>query len=310
MERNFIFLLGLKKISQRKMVRVLILFLLLSLTNQTFAQDNDSNDSICKGIVQNMLSNIDQMESAHFKMLSTERYFGEMKSSNSEVHITFSPQKKVYLKVIEPNGSNGPELLYLEGENNNEVLISPNKFPYINLSLSPQNSFLRRNRHHTILEAGGKYMGTIVETSFKKALENDFGKYFKLLEDTIFKGIPCHVIHVDNPNFNYFSYTSKKGETVLSIARKFSVSEYKIMEANQDSDLDGYTDELDVLELKIPNSYSNHFVLFIEKENYLPIYQEIYDDLGLFGIYEYKLFEPNPDLPINTFSSENPAYGF
>ena len=42
----------------------------------------------------------------------------------------------------------GAEIMYVEGENDNKVLLNTNSFPYVSLSLNSENSLLLSGGHH------------------------------------------------------------------------------------------------------------------------------------------------------------------
>lgn len=283
------------------------IFALCSFVFFTRLTIHESDKQKTQRIIEDMIEKVENLKTAHFSMSYKERFHGAYISSQSEVYIQFTP-RKIYLRVIKGNGEKGPELLYKHGENNNNALISPNKFPYFNISLNPRGSFLRKNRHHTILQAGGKYMISILKSSYKKAIKRNFQKFFKYKGEKDFLGIPCYVIHVDNPNFRYFNYQVKPNESLKDVANKFHVSEYKIVESN--SSIEDYDSDISASNIKIPNSYSSHLILYIDKKNHLPLYQEIYDDKGLLSQYSYQFFEADLNLSMDVFNEENPSYGF
>ena len=74
--------------------------------------------------------------------------------------------------IEDPN--KGTEILYIEGENNGKAIVNPGKF-LPTLKLSPYNSLLTKEQHHTILSSGFSIVGKIVESGVKRA--DDRGKF-------------------------------------------------------------------------------------------------------------------------------------
>lgn len=208
---------------------------------------------------------------------------------------------QIYSRQEEPN--EGLEILYVEGDNH--ALINPNGFPWFNLRLDPKGSRMRKDQHHTILESGYDHVVSILKYLFEKYDE----KINNLtdLQDTVWNDRPSWVVGFNNPNFRYMSYKAKENETVLSIADKFKLSSYMILKLNEIVDrnevLTGRT-------ITIPSDYSSKMKLIIDKELMVPLVMQVYDDKGLFEVYQYSELKVNPTFHPSEFSESYPDYGF
>jgi outer membrane lipoprotein-sorting protein len=255
-------------------------------------------------IISNMSSSIETIKTLKYKLKKKERIEDEFKLGEQEVKYNRSP-KKVYTKIIAPN--KGVEVLFREGENNNKAYVNPNAFPYITLTLDPFGSTMRNNNHHTVYEVGFDYINSIVSQIAKKS-GKDFEKYFHYKGDTLFNNKDCYKILIDYTPFKYENYTVKAGESLKVIAYKFFISDYMILEINED--IDDYNDVSAGQIIKIPNAYARKTILCIEKKTNLPLLQAMYDEKGLFAQYEFYNVQVNPSITEAEFTKDYKDYNF
>lgn len=253
-----------------------------------------------KTIIADMLKAIDGIRSLRYTLKFTERIKGKVKNSESHIKLQTSP-RKIYMSL------NGPELLWIEGSNNGMALVNPNAFPYFNLNLDPSGSLLRTDQHHTIHEIGFDYMADILDYEAKKAGEK-FDKIFVYTGDGSINGRNCYKVTINNPDFTFINYTIKKGENIITIARKQRLSEYMILENNPG--IKDYTSVKEGTQIKIPSSYAKFTTLFIDKQNLLPIGNKILDDKGVFELYEYHNLQLNPKIAPEEFTKDYKDYKF
>jgi len=112
---------------------------------------------------------------------------------------------------------------------------------------------------------------------------------------------------IDDPTFTYTTYTAKKGENMFTVAAKFLVPEYSMVE------LDGvknFEEDLGGKVLKIPTSYARKTVMYVDKENFFPVFQEVSDDKGIFERYQFFNLLVNPSFKPNEFTEDFPEYNF
>jgi len=257
--------------------------------------------------LSNMVESIENMKSFSGEMIGHERVDGEIQLAHSRMIIQFQP-RKLYAQTILEDGSKGAEILYRTGENDNKVLISPDGFPYVNVSLSPFSSFMRNGRHNTILEAGGTYLGQVIGTMLNSLDSVSLGNSIRFDSIIQFNEKPCYQVTILNEDYGYKSYTMQEGESLRDVALKHNLSEYKLVECNEN--IDGFNDGSDGDVIRIPTSYAKRTILYLDTNHFMPWYMANYDDVGLYSSYEYKQIEVNPVITDQTFNPENPAYGF
>ncbi len=260
------------------------------------------NAQTAKEIIEKMLLSISQTKTLSYSSVLTERINGELQIAENKIKLNVSPFKSyVYL------AKSGIEVLYVSGKNDNKAIIKPNKFPFINLNIDIQSSLLRNKQHHTINELGFGYFGEIISSDIVKAGAK-FESRLSLKGLKKWETYDCYVITIENPDFGHVTHVVKPNETVISIAKKFKVSEYMILELNQN--ISNYQDIKAGQIIKIPNYYSKKSILYIDKKTYLPVLKAIFDDKGLFEKYEYKNLLKNPPLLEEEFTTEYKDYGF
>ena len=198
----------------------------------------------------------------------------------------------------------GVQVLYVSGERDNKALV--NKM--FGIKLSPFNSLIRKNQHHTILESGfGLLIGSIRDAKKRSQAQNSFDQVFQLAGSVTFEGKSCYKLILTDPTFTYESYTMQDGESLYSIAMKKKVCEQLIVEKNG---LGGFGSGKSGQTIQIPSSYAKKTILYIDKSNMHPIYQEMYDEKGMFEKYTFYDLKVNPSFTSKDFSEGNSAYDF
>ena len=256
-------------------------------------------------LIKTMLVRTKQIGTLKFTLKTHERFQTTMFKQKAYYKLIYEPFK-VYYKQEYP--VKGLEVLYVNGSNNNKALVSPNSFPWINLSLDPYGNLIRENQHHTIFESGFDYMVSILEHLLNKYDTNALSmiKSYKLVN---LNGCIYHKIILENQYFKYFSYTVKKGETIKTIAKKFKINNYMIIEKNKN--INDFNDNINPGQIiKIPNDYAKKIIIYIEKQRMIPVVMKIYDDKGLYEYYEFSNISINPEIKPEEFSKDYAGYGF
>ncbi len=243
---------------------------------------------------------IDKIKTLRYELKCNERIKGKMVHSESKVKLQVNP-RKLYLFV------NGPELLWIEGKNNSDAYVNPAAFPYINLNLDPYGSLMRKDQHHTIHEMGFQYMADILKDG-KKKVEGKLDKHFKVIGEELFNGRMCYKLTIAFPDFEWENYKVKKGENLVTIARRLRLSEYMLLERN--SKIKWYDDVKEGQIIQIPNAYSKLTLLLIDKEYMLPVSNKVFDDLGLYETYEYNNIKINIPILPEEFTKNYTGYNF
>ena len=255
----------------------------------------------CKEILQNTIEAIENIQTLKFHLKCIERIKGKLLSTESLVKLNASPRKiYIYLK--------GPELLWLAKKNNENALVNPDGFPYINLNLDPMGSILRDNQHHTINEIGFSYFAAIIKNSMQ-ITGDKFDDYFKCGGSIKWEDHDCYFITAEYPDFKFVDYIVQKGENLVTISRKLNVSDYMLLEINS-AKVNNYHDVKANQKIKVPNVYGRKMILYIDKDLFIPRVLKVYDDKGLFESYEYHDLQLNPKIAEEEFTREYKGYGF
>lgn len=239
-----------------------------------------------------------------YDFVRTERVDGTMISNTTRIKMQKKPYS-IYVQEITPN--EGVEILFPDPQDEGKALVNPNGFPWINLKLDPMGEIMRRNQHHTVYEGGFDYIVSVMEYIFYKYRSQltDIVQYEGM---TLVDGHSCDMITLTNPGFKYINYTVKKGETVSSIATKYRLNEYMILEKNKGL---GFTKSLqDGVVIKVPSDYSARLTICIDRERQIPLSMKIFDDEGLFEFYEFKNVTVNPKIRPEEFSDNFSDYSF
>jgi outer membrane lipoprotein-sorting protein len=284
---------------------VVIIVFLASMTNiqaQSFSNNIDSMS--CHTAILKMFSAIDDLNTAKFKLVSIERVENEMLTSSAVGVIQYEP-KKLFFRSFDEKNELLFEIMYIDGQNNNNALVSPNGFPFFNLNLNPLGSTIRNNRHLTILDAGGVYLVDMIRlglvTYSKKGDINNRLQIAKISETET-------KLTISNSDYDFTTYTVKEAESMRDICYKLAVPEYKIIELNESV---SNFDDLDAgQQIIVPTVYATKFEVIIRNDDFIPTKVKIYDEQGLFASYEYLFFETNPIINSQTFNKDNPAYTF
>jgi Protein of unknown function (DUF1571) len=279
-------------------MRKFIFFLAFIITG--FSEGDDKPN--CKIILKKMISEIENIHSMRYKLHAMERVGGKFLIADSELKIVISP-RKVYLK----NSNKKLEVLYNDGENNNHAFINSNKFPAFCISLNPTNGIMRKAQHHTIHDLGFAYISQIISGSMNENSQI-FEKSFFYLGIVERNGRQCHKIYNEFKNFKYINYTIKKSETIRSISDKFNCGDYRILEKNSSIKFGQVLSEGTII--TVPNCYSSKTILYIDAITSLPLSIRIFDDEGLYEVYEFTEVCVNTVFKDDEFSKKYFEYNF
>jgi len=281
-------------------MRQLLLIHCLLLCNLATAQKKLS----ARELFDNMFSNMDKVRTCTYVLNIEERVFDKISNSQYIAKVNVTPLK-IYTYSVHPNP--GAEALYVTGANNGKVLINPNKFPYINLSLSPNSMLLRKPHQYNILQMGFGYFHEIL----RKNLIKDPTKFYasiSLKEDIVHNKKEFHVLEIISSDFGYTNYTVLNGENVTDIAAKLLVNDHMILELNDD--IDDYDDVKPGQIIKVPTSFAKKITVYVDKLTYLPLVQIVYDDKGFYSKIEFSSFILNPVIQPEEFTRNYSKYRF
>jgi outer membrane lipoprotein-sorting protein len=103
-------------------------------------------------IMQRMASAYDGIRDYTTLFLKRERINGTLLPLET-IELRFQAPFKVYMAWYTPHA--GRVIVYVEGENDNKMLVNPGGlFSFLRLKLDPSSSLATQNTHHTVREAG------------------------------------------------------------------------------------------------------------------------------------------------------------
>ncbi|MDF2455624.1 MAG: hypothetical protein K0R51_1617 [Cytophagaceae bacterium] len=255
-------------------------------------------------IAKAMFAKTKSIKTMTYTMRKIERINGKQILQVSSAKLNRDPLK-VYLRQSQPK--DGIEVLYVQGTNNNHALINPNGFPWFSVNLDPYGSTMRENQHHTLFNSGYDHVISILEHLYVKYHEQ-VESMTKIEGSIVWENHNCWIVTLSNPYFKYGSYTAQKGETLLTIAAKYKLSEHMMLEKNPS--IKNYNESLAGKTILIPNDYSSKMILYIDKARMIPLVMKVYDNEGLYEQYEYLNVSINPVIKPEEFQSTYKDYHF
>jgi len=264
-----------------------------------------SQEARSRQLMEKMLNACDALKSATFVLKSTERELdGSLQESEMLIKMLTHPLS-IYLYMISPHP--GAECLWKSGQSSNRVLVNPNGFPYINLKLSPSNSLLRQDSHHLISEIGFDYIVSMTWYYISK-MGDSFFNYLSITDTLMWDDRTCYELTFDYKPFRFFDYTIQPGETLTSVANRFHVSDYVLL--NHNPDVSDYDATKPGQKIKVPDFYNRKVMFYVDSRSLLPLVQITYDEKGFLEKYELKSFVINPVIGPDEFESTYATYGF
>lgn len=265
---------------------------------------NSQDITFKKELINNMIENIDKHNNLEFVMERNERNEKGFKKGRFFAKVSVSPYK-IYIKNEIPKKDS--EILYADGENNNKALVNPNFFPYINVSLSPENSLMFAGGHHCLKDLGFNFFNDCFKSYINKYGE-DFFQFIDYNGKYEWDNRSCHKLTINYPDYEKLEYSALEGESLYDISKKKLINISKLKEYNPDYDT--FEKLSDGQIITINNLYSKKTILFIDAENYYPIYQMLYDEEGLYEKYSYTNLTLNKKFEEDEFKSEFKDYDF
>ena len=256
-------------------------------------------------ILEQMMTACANLKSASFILETTERVKnGNVEQGEILVKLQRQPLK-MYLHMFAPR--KGVEILYRNGELNNDLYISPHSFTYVNLKLSPNSMLVRESSHHTVLDIGFDYLSKMIG-HYKSIFGNRLYDYLHITDTVQFELHRCVRMEFDYPLFTYVMQTVKAGQNLVDLASCYFVNEYMMVCANQE--VDDIYDVKAGQQVKVPTMFGKKIIFLIDLSTKLPLVQEIHDEKGFFEKYEYKSFVFNPSFSPAEFTADYSGYGF
>jgi outer membrane lipoprotein-sorting protein len=222
----------------------------------------------------------------HYK----ERFRGRgIVEGDMDMKIMEGPDKMVYVRARKPEKA---QLIW--GVHEGKVWVNKG----LKLKLNPFNNLLMKNSHHPLYRAGFQRTRDIIMQTYE-ARKEDVNNMVQVKGSVTFDGRDCwHVVLTDH-NYRIVDYVVKDGDNLVSLAEARAIPEMRILELNPK--VKGYFGLTPGETIRIPTSYGKITILYVDKQTYLPLYQRVEDDLGLFTEYKHYDMNVNPGLTESDF---------
>lgn len=255
-------------------------------------------------LLNTMLDRLGTLRTLQYEFKKYERIQGKLLLEHMRFKLRRAPFA-VYGYQYSPRA--GVEVLYPAEPGSKRVLVKPNTFPYVALTLDPYSDLILENQHQTILATGYDLMRNLLLAAREK-YRTQLKNLVRYEGSLTWDGRRCHKVVLAPPAYQITTYTVQAGENLFQIAEKLQVGWYKILELNG---LSSPTDRLQAGQvLKVPSDYGKVIRLIIDSERHIPLVIEVEDEKGLYERYEYYKVEVDPPLTDLDFSRKNPAYRF
>ena len=201
---------------------------------------------------------------------------------------------KIYADSKKPTAA---RLIYVPSSNS-KVLVKKG----LTLKLDLYSNLLMADQHHPLNQAGFGTFKKIIEQSIKTkgytTSSAELSSFVKLLGTVTYDGKTCYAIEILDKDYKLISHkVSADEKTVWDLGRKYNVPEYRIKEIN------GIDNELTAGQvIKMPSAYAKKTTVYVDKATYLPIYQKMEDDEGVYEIYQFKSLRTNVQFTDADFS--------
>lgn len=231
-------------------------------------------------IAKKILDACANAKSISYDFYAYERFAGS-KRVNSEVTIKYQASPlKVFAEAKKPTRAT---LAYV-----------PSSHPKVHvkkglkLRLDLTSSMLMKDQHHPLSNAGFGTFKNIIEKSIKaKGLSlnsSNLSDFIVMKGSKTYDGKDVWVVEILDKDYKIVNYTvTAADKTIWDVGSKLAIPEYRVMQLNNIKE-DLTTGQV----LKVPSSYAKKTTVYVDKATYLPVFQELEDDEGIYERYEFK----------------------
>ena len=212
------------------------------------------------------------VRSAAYTIANTERIHGKLLSGTQQIRYNRAPLQ-VQMTFVHP--SPGTKVSYDALSRPGKLVYDPVGFPFMKLELDPLGSTARNANHHTIYEIGFEHIASLIVSVY------DHYETVTLLPAD--DSLPTYTVNITSRYRGFKDYKVRPGETTRSLAQKLNISEYKIVELNEDIEDYGHLREGTLV--SIPDNYAHDLTVAIDKSTLLPVKISLSDELGLLASY-------------------------
>lgn len=244
---------------------------------------------------ETLLKNADAAVTKYKQFSYTFNYKERMRDrgiveGDMDMKVIEGPNKLVWVQARKPEKA---QLIW--GKTEDKVWVNKG----IKLKLSPFNNLLMKNSHHPLYRAGFERTRDIIMQTYRER-KADVNSMVKIKGSVTFDGKDCWHVVITDDRYKIVNYTVKEGDDLVKLAEAKAIPEMRILELNPS--IKNYFDLTPGTVIKIPTSYGKVTTLYVDKQTYLPIYQRVEDDLGLFTEYQHFNLKVNPGLTADDIS--------
>lgn len=212
---------------------------------------------------------------------------------------------KVYMKYIDPHP--GQEVLYVRGENDNEIKAHKGSFPDITVNLSPYGRAAMKGSHQPIMTFGLEVAIKIM-TRIRKQAEAAGLDVYKVSDGGTAYGEPVWKIEAKLPSTGR-TVKAKDDENLWQFAKRVGQDMYVILHHNPDIKSPKDIDEGD--DVFVPDFYASRLEYMIGKNTKMLRREASWDHKGqTYERYEYPVLKLNAGLTDKDFDPDNEEYDF
>lgn len=255
-------------------------------------------------LLDTMLQRTGRLKTLRYELKKYERIQGKLLLEHMRFKLRREPFS-VYGYQYSPR--KGVEVLFPAEKASKKILVKPNTFPYLPISLDPYSDLVLENQHQTIYAVGFDRVRLLLLAARRK-YQDKVTQLVRYEGALTWDGRHCHKLVLQPPAYQIITYTATGSENIFQIAEKLQVNWYKILELNGLKSANTVPTAGQVL--KVSSDYGKVIRLIIDAEWHIPLVVEVEDELGVYERYEYYKVEINPPLTDRDFSRDNPEYKF
>lgn len=226
--------------------------------------------------------------------LKTEKFF-----------FKFARPFKVYMKYMDPHP--GQEVLYIRGENKNQIKAHKGSFPDITVNLSVYGRQAMKDSHAPIMTFGLQRQIEIMGEIYRKAEARGEANYI-VTDGGVLFGQPVWKVEARFPSTGD-KVKARDDENLWDFANRVDQAMYVILHYNDDIKYPKDIDEGD--EVFVPHHYGSRLRYMIGKKTHMPLQETSWDHKGrVYESYDYPVLTLSPGLTAKDFDPDNEAYDF
>ena len=282
---------------------VLLLGLCANLGTHAEAQDSSGSTPSAAELMSEAMKTIKAVDSYTGEFIKRERVKGDFDAEHT--FYKFKRPFKVYMKYIDPHP--GQEVLYVRGENDNEIKAHKGSFPDITVNLSPYGRAAMKGSHQPIMTFGLEVAIEIM-TRIRKQAEAAGLDVYKVSDGGTVHGEPVWKIEAKLPSTGR-TVKARDDENLWQLAKRVGQDMYVILHHNDEISSPKDIDEDD--DVFVPDFYASRLEYLIGKNTKMLRKESSWDHQGRkYEQYDYPVLKHNAGLTDKDFDPDNEEYDF